>query len=107
MTARLLLCLLLPAVSVLADGAADNIPDNARRQPPPVVDNPDDVRKSLTHEPPRIGTAIEAALAELNDKPAHTFLPYVQIFHKAVDWALRYDEFYDVKQTDSAVQQLK
>ncbi|HKB89746.1 MAG TPA: prolyl oligopeptidase family serine peptidase, partial [Opitutaceae bacterium] len=29
-------------------------------------------------------------------------LPDVQIFHKAVDWALRYDEFFDPKQIDFA-----
>ena len=29
-------------------------------------------------------------------------LPDVEIFHKAVDWALRYDEFHDVKQVGTA-----
>ena len=27
-----------------------------------------------------------------------SLLPDVEVFHKAVDWALRYDEFFDPKQ---------
>jgi hypothetical protein len=34
-------------------------------------------------------------------------LPDVQIFHKAVDWALRYDEFFNVKQVATAKQMLE
>lgn len=97
-------------MSALADGAADNLTDNVRRQPPPGVKIYDDVIwKSLTDETARLAAAIEAARAELAGKksPLLAFLPDVQIFHKAVDWALRYDEFYDVKQTEWAAQQLK
>jgi dienelactone hydrolase len=101
-----ILSLLLPLV-VLADGAADNLPDNVRRQPPPGVAIPDEVRKTLAAETARLGAAIEMARAELKGKPALTFLPDVLIFHKAADWALRYDEFFNVKQTEWATQQLK
>lgn len=107
MNARLLLLPLLLPLAALADGPADNIAENVRRIPPPGVAIPEDARQFLTAEVTRFGAAIEAARAELKDKPALTFLPDVLIFHKAVDWALRYDEFYDAKQTDWAKQQLK
>jgi len=102
---RLLLPLLLP-FTAFADGPADNIPENVRRIPPPGVAIPEQIRNSLTERAARLGEAIEATRAELKDKPALRYLPDVQIFHKAVDWALRYDEFFDVKQTEWAAQQL-
>ncbi len=107
MNIRLLLLPILLASRVFADGAADNLTDNVRRQPPAGVAIPDDVRKSLTDEVAKLGTGIDLARGELKDKPLLTFLPDVLIFHKAVDWALRYDEFFDVKQTAWAGQQLK
>ncbi len=107
MNIRLIFLPLLLAARVLADGAADNLTDNVRRQPPAGVAIPEDVRKSLTEEAAKLGAAIESARVELKDKPALLFLPDVQIFYKAVDWALRYDEFFDVKQTEWAAQQLK
>lgn len=104
----LLFTLLLP-LAALADGAADNLPDNVRRIPPPGVVIPDDLRKSLTDETARLGAAIASVRTELEAKksPALLYLPDVMIFLKATDWALRYDEFFDVKQTDWAAQQLK
>jgi hypothetical protein len=102
---RLLLPLLLP-FAVLADGPADNVAENVRRVPPPGVAIPDQIRSSLSERVARLGEAIEATRADLKDKAALKFLPDVQIFHKAVDWALRYDEFFDVKQTEWAAQQL-
>jgi hypothetical protein len=102
---RLLLHLLLP-FAVLADGPADNVAENVRRVPPPGVAIPDQIRSSLSERVARLGEAIEATRADLKDKAALKFLPDVQIFHKAVDWALRYDEFFDVKQTEWAAQQL-
>jgi dienelactone hydrolase len=107
MTSRLLFCSFILSTRLFADGAADNVADNVRRQPPPGVSIPDDVRKSLTDEAARLGAAIEASRAELKGKPVLMYLPDVQIFHKAVDWALRYNEFFNVKQTDWAAQQLK
>ena len=44
-------------------------------------------------------TRLAAAIARLQQRPELAdFLPDVQIFHKAVDWALRYDELLDLKQ---------
>lgn len=92
---------------LLADGPTDNLTENVRRIPPPGVPIPDEARKSLTAEVERLGAAIAAVEKDLATKPILTFLPDVMIFHKSVDWALRYDEFYDVKQTEWAAQQLR
>ena len=42
-----------------------------------------------------LGKEIESLRGELKSRRALVdLLPDVQIYHKAVDWALRYDEFY-------------
>lgn len=90
-----------------ADGPADNLVENVRRIPPPGVAIPEDVRNELTAEADRLGGAIAKARETLKGKPVLAYLPDAQVFHKAVDWALRYDEFHDVKQTDWAREQLR
>ncbi len=105
---------LLPAVPVLADGPKDNLPDNVRRIPPPGVAIPDEVRAELTARAAALREAIDARATEWRqamekDKAAARridFLPDVEVFWKAVDWALRYDEFHDAKQTAWAGEQL-
>ena len=50
-TMRSLLCLLAVAlfsIPALADGPKDNVADNVRQIPPPGIEVPADVRKSLT-----------------------------------------------------------
>lgn len=106
MSPRALLLPLFLASAALADGPADNIPASVRPVPPPGVAIPDDVRKSLTEQAAKLAEAIEAARTTLKDRPTLAFLPDVQIFHKAVDWALRYNEFFDVAQTQWARDQL-
>ncbi|HEY2341892.1 MAG TPA: hypothetical protein VGH90_02630, partial [Chthoniobacteraceae bacterium] len=92
-----LTALLCPSQILNAQG------DRAPKQvPPPGVQIPDDARKEL-----------EAGVAELSAKiknlhpVAHPGVPGdivadVEIFAKAVDWALRYNEFYDAKQVGVA-----
>ena len=92
---------------VFADGPSDNLAENVRRIPPAGISIPDDARAALTAETAKLGDAIEAARARLADKPTLRFLPDVQVFHKAVDWALRYDEFYDGAQVGQAREQLQ
>jgi dienelactone hydrolase len=105
---RLLCLLLLTCSPALADGPTDNLAENVRRIPPAGVPIPDEMRTMLTAEVERLGNAIGSARAELKEKPAYLrYLPDVQIFHKAVDWALRYDEFYDPKQAEWANDQLR
>jgi dienelactone hydrolase len=70
-----------------------------RRIPPPGVAIPEAERAELQAGVEALGKEIDALRKELASKPELlALLPDVQIFHKSVDWALRYDEFMDVKE---------
>lgn len=78
----------LPATPSRADGPKDNVVDNVRPIPPkgnPVA--PEDLEQ------------IKKGLAELQQLikaiGQHELLPDVQIYEKAVRWAIDYDEVYD------------
>jgi hypothetical protein len=89
-------------------------------QPPPVLDKlgiklipqpgvaiPDADRAELTAGVAALGKEIDALRTSLKGKPDMlALLPDVMIFHKSVDWALRYNEFFNVKQVALAKQQL-
>ena len=88
------------AISVaMADGPADNVADNVRPVPPPGISvAPEDAAR------------LEAGLAELDDKLAQlrnqlrkepvllAELPDVEIYAKAVRYALEYNEFFDPRE---------
>jgi len=87
---------------VFADGPKDNIPDQVRPIPPPGIKIADPDRAELEKGVAALGHEIETLRATLKGKPALLeLLPDVEIYHKAVDWALRYDEIY--KPQDVAV----
>ena len=90
--------LLLGLVSTAcADGPADNVADNVRRIPKLGVDVPDADRMEL--EQGLKGLAEQIALLKQTDSPlAKKLLPDVLIYHRAVDQALRYREFFDAKE---------
>ncbi|MDP3070682.1 MAG: prolyl oligopeptidase family serine peptidase [Opitutaceae bacterium] len=46
--------------------------------------------------------ALTADLTKARNARLLALLPDAEVFHKAVDWALRYDEFFDVKQVEVA-----
>ena len=99
----------LPAMRFLlllflaASALAQTPPSTQKQNPPPGVTIPDADRKELETATAALGREIEALRGSLKANPALlALLPDVQIFHKAVDWALRYDEFMDVKQVASA-----
>ena len=105
MTSRPLisLCLLLVASTALADGPSDNQADKVRRVPPPGIKISEADRTELTERTVKLAQQIEALRGELKAKPALLqLLPDVEIYHKAVDWALRYDEFFKTNETSSA-----
>lgn len=78
-------------------------PAPIRPVPPPGVAIPDGDRSELQAGVTGLGKEIVVLKARLKDKPdLLALLPDVMIFHKAVDWALRYDEFFDVKQVATA-----
>lgn len=80
----------LPANTSRADGPKDNIVDNVRPVPPVGNDIPaadmDEIKKGL------------AELQQLiKDIGKHDLLPDVQIYEKAVQWAIEYKEIFDGK----------
>lgn len=93
---------------VQADGPADNRSDAVRRIPPPGIAIPDDLRRELTEGVTRLGGEIESLRATATNAPVRlALLPDIQIFHKAVDWALRYDEFFRTNEVEAARAQLQ
>lgn len=92
-----ILCLLLLAAS---SQAAD-----VRPVPPPGVQIPDKDRDDLGDAVGALGKRIASLKMSLITRPeAVAQLPDIQVFHKAVDWALRHDEFFDIKQVAVAKQ---
>jgi hypothetical protein len=79
--------LILPLLAH-ADGLRDNHPDKVRPIPPKGVAIPDADRDKLAARVTALGKAIKGLPKALR--------PDVLIFHKAVDWALRHDEFFDL-----------
>lgn len=104
--ALLLGSLLFPAAR--ADGLADNRPDTVRRQPPAGIKIADSDRRELAGEVEKLGADLAAAAREFGDKPTLTArLPDVRVFHKAVDWALRFDEIFRTNEVASARAELR
>ena len=98
--------LAFPLLLVFAATAfAQTPPPPAKRLPPAGIAIPADARAELTAGAATLHTEIDSLRTDpaLAKKPSLlALLPDVEIFHKAVDWALRYDEFFDVKQVDTA-----
>ncbi|HEU4754771.1 MAG TPA: hypothetical protein VFU47_16805, partial [Armatimonadota bacterium] len=78
-------------LAAFADGPADNIPDKVRPVPPPGIMVPDADRAELEN-----GLAdLEKSIAALRPKaPAAPYLPDVEIYAKAVRYALQGGEFF-------------
>src|SRR6266581_3096679 len=88
------LCYCLTPVT-RADGPTDNLPDKVRRIPPSGIKISEADRAELEAGVAELGKEIESLGGELKSRRGLVdLLPDVQIYHKAVDWALRYDEFY-------------
>lgn len=96
------LALSLAVASALAQ-QPEPVPTPSKQTPPPGVAIPDADRASLTEGAAALGREIESLRGSLKSKPdLLALLPDVEVFHKAVDWALRYDEFFNVKQVANA-----
>src|SRR5262245_55888649 len=80
----------------------------AKPIPPPGISVPDDVRAELEKGTAELGQEIAGLKQEFQKDSARIAeIPSVEIFHKAVDWALRYGEFFEPKQFDVARSQLE
>ncbi|HVJ69785.1 MAG TPA: prolyl oligopeptidase family serine peptidase [Caulifigura sp.] len=104
---RSLFCtaVLVLAVPVFADGPKDNLVDNVRQIPPPGIEVPAEVRQLLTDG----AAALKEKLSKIQsgkDEKAKALVPDVEIFWRAVDGALRFNELGDPKEFDVAKKML-
>ncbi len=84
------------AARAFADGPADNVVEKVRPVPPPGVALSQEVRAELEAGVAQLGREIESLRKDLERNPGmNLFLPDVVVFHKAVDWALRYNEIFN------------
>ncbi len=89
-----------PDANAPAASPAQNRP--AKQLPPPGVAIPDADRAELTAAVAELGKEIASLKLSKLGGGMSALLPDVEVFHKAVDWALRYDEFYNVKEVATA-----
>lgn len=89
--------LLFGAAGARADGPADNIPDKVRPVPQIGVEVPAEVKAKLEAGVKELATLV-VELAKKNDPKTQALLPDVVIYLKAVGDALKYNEFFDVKE---------
>lgn len=101
MTSRLaaIVAILAAASGLLADGPKDNIPGDVRPIPPPGIDVPAELRARLATGAKRLGDQINELRKSLAKKAdLLALLPDVEIYNKAVDWALRHNQFYNQRE---------
>ncbi|MBI5685645.1 MAG: prolyl oligopeptidase family serine peptidase [Verrucomicrobia bacterium] len=83
------------ALTLRADGPRDNLPDSVRPVPPLGIEVPAEDRVELEAGLKKLGTEVEFLRGALKTQPAKlALLPDVEIFHKAVRYALTYNEFF-------------
>jgi pimeloyl-ACP methyl ester carboxylesterase len=83
------------AAALRADGPGDNLPDKVRPVPPPGIKVSDKDQSELRSALDALGAEINGLRLSLAKRPALLeLLPDVEVFHKAVRYALDYNEFY-------------
>lgn len=95
---RSTICLfsLFAALASFADGPADNIPEKVRPVPPPGAKISPEVRTELLDGAAALSGEIEKLRGEFKGKSnTLALLPDIQIFEKAVRWAVQYDEIFN------------
>lgn len=101
---------LVPFALVIASGlAAQTPPPPATRLPPAGLAIPAAARTELTRGAAELRQDLEAVTRELaarKDTRLLDLLPDAEVLQKAVDWALRYDELFDIKQVAFAQRML-
>jgi dienelactone hydrolase len=103
MHARILAQIFCTALVVLQARGADTGFDGVKQIPPPGIAISEADRVELQRGVGELGNQIESLKSELAKKPALLeLLPDAAIYHKAVDWALRYNEFYHSNEIQTA-----
>lgn len=101
MTTRLSIVLCLLSLPAFADGPTDNIPTNVRRIPKLGVDLPADRKAKFEAGLKDLSAKLDSLRASKDPKTL-ALIPDVEIYYKAVEGALTYQEFFDVKEFDFA-----
>ena len=101
------LAVLVLAQPVLADGPKDNLVDDVRQIPPKGIDVPAadlaELRKGLA----TLRKEIDALPKALRGRPQLLeLIPDVEVFHKAVRYAVEYGEFFKPAEIQAAKDQL-
>ncbi|MEO7701393.1 MAG: prolyl oligopeptidase family serine peptidase [Opitutus sp.] len=84
---------------------AQTPPPPATRLPPAGINVPADARAELTASAAALRTELDQLGGEMSlpkNARLRRLLPDAEIFHKAVDWALRYDEFFNLSEIETA-----
>lgn len=103
-----LMVIIMPQTSLQADGPADNSTDKVRRVPPSGINLSDDVRDELSSGVSSLGKNLITAKSRwAKDSQRLRQLTDIEIFHKSVDWAVRYGEIFKTNEVESARLQLK
>lgn len=100
---------LLPllAATALADGPKDNLPAEVRPIPPLGIEVPAEQRAELQQGLDALRAAIDqAAKAQAKHPQLADLLPDLEIYWKAVDWALRYNEVHKPGELKAAAELL-
>jgi len=93
------------SASAVADGPKDNLPAAVRPIPPTdkAVPVPEADRAALNASLVELRKDIDAAAkAQARNARLQEFLPDLEIYHKAVDWALRHNEVFKKEEIKSA-----
>jgi len=92
----------------LADGPKDNVVTEVRPVPPPGIEVPEADRVALGKGLEALQMAIAEARQAQAKKPEWLdLLPDVEVYAKAVDWALRYDEVFKPAEIKAAYEVLE
>jgi pimeloyl-ACP methyl ester carboxylesterase len=107
MNPRILLgaTLFAAAFVLYADGPADNVAEHVRKVPPPGIAISAETRAQLEGRLKELGAGIEKLREELTTQKKgalRDLLPDVEIFHKAVRFALENNEIYKTNELDTA-----
>ncbi len=109
-TQRITALLLVGGINgrALADGSADNQLEHVRRIPPAGVAISDDDRKELQSGVEQLSRELDSLRQSLSkNAKLSRLLPEVEVYHKSVNWALRFDEFFRTNEVATAREQIK
>ncbi len=99
--------LLLLSTAALADGPKDNIPAEVRPIPPLGIEVPAETRAELEKGLAELkALTLATAKAQAKHPRLADLLPDIEVYHKAVDWALRHNEVHKPAELKAAAELL-